>query len=165
MALRSRGKEEAKWRPISKANGGQYLSLRTFTHHRLSIYWRILSLSRHAADRQNTFISFHLLLSFSIFFFLVYLVLPYTFISFYLLLSFSIFFFLVYLVLPYTFISFHLLLSFFISFFLCISCSSFFHFPFPFCLSFFVSFASLLVNSFLLFSTNVYIHSCNRAQF
>ncbi len=101
MALRSRGKK--------RQNGGQSakqmaanisLSLRTFTHHRLSIYWRILSLSRHAADRQNTFISFHLLLS--IFFF------PCISSSSFYLLSFP-------------FLSFFL--SFFLSLILCFLCS------------------------------------------
>jgi hypothetical protein len=55
--------QQSKWRPIS-------LSLRTFTHHRLSIYWRVLSLSRHAADRQDIFIFFSPLTFFFISFFI-----------------------------------------------------------------------------------------------
>jgi hypothetical protein len=120
MALRSRGKEETKWRPISKANGGQYLSLPAFTHHRLSIYWQILSLSRHAADRQNTFISFPLLTFFLISFFLCiscssFFLLSLPFLSFYL--SFLCFLVGKFPTLP------SLSLSFFLSFFLCFLCS------------------------------------------
>jgi hypothetical protein len=121
--------QQSKWRPIS-------LFLPTFTHHRLSIYWRILSLSRHAADRQDTFIFFSPLTFFFISF-CIYCS------SFYLL------------SLPFLFV----LVSFFLS---TLPILSFFLKFISLFLYLFISFVSLLVNFFLLFqemSTGIYFHA------
>jgi hypothetical protein len=97
MALRWRGKEEAKWRPISKANGGQYLSLSALSHTIVCLFTGGFSLS--VSTQQIGRI--HLFLFTSYFLFYIF------FISFFLCISCSSFFL---LSLPF------ICLSFFLSF-------------------------------------------------